>query len=176
MSNIHTGRDLILEERIFHRVSLGIIGNVLGQGHADALQDTSLGLYPGQVGVDGRAAVHTGVKFQNLDFAGLFVQLDFRSTHHVRRRRQRRGMGFGNFQRDHVAELGSARDLRQRNAALRCSVHIDFPAVKGHFIRGTFQHLSAQLADLLPELEGAFFHSLAGDIRCTGGIGTGIIR
>ena len=45
------------EQRVLLRVSVSVVGDVLGQGHTDALQNTALCLHTGQVGVDGGEVV-----------------------------------------------------------------------------------------------------------------------
>ena len=175
MADVHTGGDLILHKGVLHRPTLGIVGDVLGQGHADPLQDAALSLHTGQVGVDGGAAVHAGGIIHHLDLAGLLVQLNFSRADHVGRGRKGRGVGLSDLQRHHVAELGGEGHLRERDPLLRVCVQGDELAVKIHSIFGRLEQLRAQLADLAAQPQGTLLHCLAGDIGGRGSVGAGII-
>ena len=131
-------------------------------------KNAALGLHPGEVRVDGGAAVHAGVKFQQLYFAGLGVHFHLGRAHHVGRRRQGRHMGLGDFQRDVVAEHGSRGNITQRDRFRRVSRGKYRFTVKFHVVFAAVQQLCAQLADLAPQLQRTLLDGFAGDVGGAG--------
>ncbi len=67
-------------------------------------------------------------------------------------------MGFGNFQQDHVAELGSARDLRQR-AAVQRTAGVDLAIVGGHNIALMDNVALPELERVHPQFVGQLIYS-----------------
>ena len=106
MSNISAAGDLVLHQRVFLRHAAVILCHILGQRHADALQNAALGLHAGQVRVYRGTAVDRGHIVHHLGFAGFQVNFHFGGANHKRRGRNLRAVGHGGFQRHRVAALG----------------------------------------------------------------------
>ena len=73
------------------------------------------------------------------------IQLNFSRADHVGRGRKGRGVGLGDLQRHHVAELGGEGHLGERDPLFRVSVQRDELAVKIHGIFGRLEQLRASL-------------------------------
>jgi len=58
VTDIQARGDFILHKACVHHFTGFVVSDVLEQGHADALDNPAFGLDPGQVGVDGGAAVY----------------------------------------------------------------------------------------------------------------------
>ena len=97
MSDIDTGRDLILHQGVLRKFSLCIIGDIFRECHADSLKDTALCLNSCQVRVHRCSAIHGSRIVDDLRLTGLKIYLDLRSAHHERRRRKRRRIRHGRF-------------------------------------------------------------------------------
>ena len=89
LAHIEAGRQFILHKRIIDHLTLVRVLDTFKQRHADALHQTALDLYARKVRVDDGSAVDNGGIIENLDLAGLFIQLDLDRTSHIRRRRYR---------------------------------------------------------------------------------------
>ena len=174
MSNISAAGDLVLHQGAFAWHAAVIVGHILGQRHADALQNAALGLHAGQVRVYRGAAVNRGHIVHHLGFAGFQVNFHFGGANHKRRGRNLRAVGHGGFQRHRVAALGCRCNAGQRYAlGAVLARHGIAGKQHGGFVQP--KQLCPQGADLIFQFQRTLFHGLAGHIGCAGRIGTGII-
>ena len=74
-----------------------------------------------------------------------------------------------------MAELRGRGDLAEGDFLLRVGIHKDIFAVKGNVRFLAVEQFRAQFADLCPQLHGALFDGLAGNVGRAGGIGAGIV-
>ena len=153
---------------------MAVVGHVLHQGVADALDDAALGLNPGQGRVDGNAAVHYRHVVENGHKAGEFIQFNFHHAHHVGRGRDRRRMGGSGLGGDGVVHLSLVGNVGKGHGL----VGVDFPhlsALKHHGVLFAAQHVRRDGANSAPQFGAGLFHGFAGDVGGGGGVGAGIV-
>ena len=174
MSDVGAGGNLVLHQRAFDRLTLGVVGDIFGQCHTDALQNAALRLHTRKVRVDRGAAVNGRHKVHDLRFSGFGVDFQFGSADHKRRGRQLRAVGHSRLQRRVGTALTGNGNLRQRYRLLPVSGFHPVPR-KLQSVGRDPKHLRCLFAELFDQLLGAQFHGFAGDIGRAGRIGTGIV-
>ena len=140
----------------------------------DALHDATLDLDARKRRVDGNAAVDHGVKVEHLDCASLAIELDFRHTHHKRRRGHRGRMHRGCLRQLAAVALALLGDGGRGNRLARALA--DHTTVfEGKVVRRAPEDLSRNGAEALLQLRTRLLDSHAGDIRRRRRVGAGIV-
>ena len=83
-------------------------------------------------------------------------------------------MRHGRFERDRISALGGERDLPERDGLLPVR---RFGAAPGeeHVVLAAREHTRGERRDLFAQRERALLHGFAGNVRCAGGVGAGIV-
>ena len=164
LTHIQSGGNLVLHKGAFHGFAVCCVGHVLGQRHANTLHDAAFGLDDGQIGVDGRAAVHHGHIVDDLHMAGQLIQLDLHHAHHKGRRRNRGSVHGGAFRGDGAAQLALYGDLFQRHGSSISQI-AHLLALEGQIGRITAQHFGGNGADLTLQLLAGLDDGGAGQVN-----------